>query len=312
MTRIVTVTINPAVDVSTAVDRVEPVRKLRCRAERREPGGGGINVARVVNRLGADVVAVYAAGGVTGEVLQQLVAREGVAASPVSVGGMTRESFTVIDETTQDEYRFVLPGPELSEVEWHACIEAVQRLSDSDGYVIASGSLALGVPDGFYAQLATVAKTTGRRFIVDASGPPLRRALEAGVYLAKPNLKELQGILDKLLDDLPSQVSACRRLVEQGSAEIIALTLGSEGALLVTRDAAWFSEPLPVKVMSSVGAGDSFLGALVWSLAAGRDLADALRYAVAAGSAALLAPGTQLCRPEDVHRLTADVTLRPI
>ena len=312
MARIVTVTINPAVDVSTTVDRVEPVRKLRCRAERREPGGGGINVARVINRFGADVVAVYAAGGVTGQMLQGLVEREGVAARQVAVAGMTRESFTVLDETTQAEYRFVLPGPELSEPEWGACIEEVQRLTSRDDDIIASGSLALGVPEDFYARLATAAKTSGCRFIVDASGPPLRRALEAGVYLAKPNLRELQGILDEPLEDRQSQVRACRRVIEQGGAEIIALTLGSEGALIVTRDAAWFSEPMPVKVISSVGAGDSFLGALVWSLSSGGDLADALRCAVAAGSAALLAPGTQLCRPEDVRRLSPQVRLYPV
>lgn len=312
MARIVTVTINPAVDVSTTVDHVEPVRKLRCRAERREPGGGGINVARVIKRFGADVVAVYAAGGVTGQMLHGLVEREGVAARHLAVAGMTRESFTVLDETTQDEYRFVLPGPELSEHEWNSCIEEVQRLASRDDYIIASGSLALGVPEEFYARLAAAAKTSGCRFIVDASGPPLRRALEAGVYLAKPNLRELQGILHEPLGDRQSQVRACRRLVQQGMAEIIALTLGSEGALLVTRDAAWFSEPLPVKVMSSVGAGDSFLGALGWSLSTGGDLAGALRCAVAAGSAALLAPGTQLCRPEDVRRLSPQVRLHPV
>ncbi len=312
MARIVTITINPAVDVSTTVGRVEPVRKMRCRKERREPGGGGINVARVISRFGADVVAVYAAGGVTGQILHELVEQEGVAAKDVGVAGMTRESFTILDEATQEEYRFVLPGPELSEPEWSACIEEVQRLTSKDDYIIASGSLALGVPDSFYARLATAAKTSGCRFIIDASGPPLRRALEAGVYLAKPNLRELQGILNEPLEDRQSQVRACRRVVEQGRAEIIALTLGSEGAMLVTRDAAWFSEPLPVKVMSSVGAGDSFLGGLIWSISTGSDLAHALRHAVAAGSAALLAPGTQLCRSEDVRRLLPQVRLHPL
>jgi 6-phosphofructokinase 2 len=167
----------------------------------------------------------------------------------------------------------------LSEPEWGACIEEVQRLTSRDDDIIASGSLALGVPEDFYARLATAAKTSGCRFIVDASGPPLRRALGACVYLAKPNLRELQGILDDPLEDRQSQVRACRRVIEQGGAEIIALTLGSEGALIVTRDAAWFSEPVQVKVMSSVGAGDSFLGALVCSLSSGGDLADALRFA---------------------------------
>jgi 6-phosphofructokinase 2 len=309
MPQIITVTINPAVDVSTSVDRVEPVRKLRCRTERREPGGGGINVARVINRLGGDVLAVYAAGGVIGGLLHELVEKEGVTAHAVEIAGVTRESFTVLDETTRSEFRFVLPGPELSDSEWCDCLEQVERIASRQGYIIASGSLAVGVPDDFYARLARVAKKSDCRFIVDASGSPLKAALEAGVYLAKPNLRELQDMLGEPLADRGSQISACRRLVKQGNAEIVALSLGSAGALVVTKDLAWFSEPLAVKVMSSVGAGDSFLGAMAWSLSSGRGLEEALRHAVAAGSAALLAPGTQLCDPADVVRLSSDVKL---
>ncbi len=312
MSNIVTLTVNPAIDVSTTAERVEPVTKLRCRAERREPGGGGINVARVISRLGSDALAVYTAGGVTGQMLHELVAKEGIAAHAITIAGTTRESFTVLDKTTEDEYRFVLPGPELRESEWRACIEEVQRLASNDALTIASGSLALGVPEDFYARLARAAKKSGRRFIVDASGPPLRRALEANVYLAKPNLRELQEIVGEPLQGRAQQLSACRQLIKRGDAEILALTLGSEGALLVTRDEAWFSDPLPVKVMSSVGAGDSFLGALVWSIAAGHSHPEALRHAVAAGSAALLAPGTQLCKREDVVRLVAQVTLNAV
>lgn len=309
MPKIITVTINPAVDVSTSVDRLEPVRKLRCRAERREPGGGGINVARVIHRLGGDVLTVYAAGGVIGQLLHELVEKEGVAAHAVEISGVTRESFTVLDETTQNEFRFVLPGPELSESEWGDCLDRVEKTASSQSYIIASGSLAVGVPDDFYARLAHVAKRKNCRFVVDASGSALKAAFEAGVYLAKPNLRELQDMLGRPLADRDSQIRACRQLIEQGSAELVALTLGSAGALLVTKDVAWFSEPLPVKVMSSVGAGDSFLGAMAWSLSSGRGLEEALRHAVAAGSAALLAPGTQLANPADVFRLSRDVKL---
>ncbi len=309
MAKIITVTINPAVDVSTSVDRVEPVLKLRCRTERREPGGGGINVARVISRLGGDVLAVYAAGGVIGRLLSELVETEGVAAHAVEIAGVTRESFTVVDETTRDEFRFVLPGPELSESEWRGCLEQVEKIASSQGYIIASGSLAVGVPDDFYARLAHLARKADCRFIVDAAGSTLKAALEAGVYLAKPNLRELQDMLGESLAGRSSQVSACRRLVGQGRAEIVALSLGSSGALVVTKDRAWFSEPLRVNVLSSVGAGDSFLGAMVWSLSSGRGVEEALRYAVAAGSAALLAPGTQLCDPADVVRMSSDVQL---
>jgi 6-phosphofructokinase 2 len=309
MSEIITVTINPAVDVSTAVERVEPVRKLRCRRERREPGGGGINVARVINRLGADVLALYAAGGVIGRLLCELVEAEGVASHAVEIAGVTRESFTVLDHATQSEFRFVLPGPELSNREWGECLAQVEQRARGHGYIIASGSLAVGVPDDFYARLAIAARKANSRFIVDASGPPLKAALEAGVYLAKPNLRELQDMLGETLGERDSQIGACRKIIGQGQAEIVALSLGSSGALVVTKDRAWFSEPLPVKVMSSVGAGDSFLGAMAWSLSSGRSLEEAFRNAMAAGSAALLAPGTQLCDPADVARLSRDVKL---
>ncbi len=304
---IITITMNPAVDISTSVDRIEPLRKLRCRAEQRTAGGGGINVARVIHRLGGDVVAVFAVGGVVGEQLKQLVASEGVPSLVLALSGQTRESFTVVDETTKDEFRFVMPGPMLSEVEWRTAIDRIDALAQGQAYVAVSGSLPGGAPAGFYAHVAAVAKRAGARFVADASGAQLRAALEAGVHLVKPNLRELQEILGEPLADRTNQVRACRSLIAQGKAEMVALTLGADGALLATREEAWFAPPLPVKVVGTVGAGDSFLGALVWSLSTGHSIADALRYAVAGGSAALLSAGTQLCQPEDVRRLALEV-----
>ncbi len=306
---ILTITLNPAVDISTSVDRIEPVRKLRCRAEVRSAGGGGINVARVVSRLGGSVTAVFTAGGVVGEQLKQLVESENVPSLALPVAGQTRESFTVVDETTNDEFRFVMPGPVLTEAEWQACEEQIETLAKGRTYVVVSGSMPNGAPADAHARIAAIARRVGARFVVDASGSQLKAALEAGVYLAKPNLRELQEIVSEDLGDRASQVHACRRLIEAGKVQIVALTLGSAGALLVTREEAWFSDPLPVKVVGTVGAGDSFLGAMVWSLSAGHSLDSTLRFAVAAGSAALLSEGTQLCRPEDVHRLAPRVSL---
>jgi 6-phosphofructokinase 2 len=310
MPEIITVTMNPAVDVSTSVARIEPVRKLRCRAERREAGGGGINVARVIHRLGGDVLAAYLAGGVVGEQLKNLVAMEGVRSLIVPIAGETRESFTVTDETTRDEFRFVMPGPTLSNDESRAALEQIEKIAKGERYLVVSGSLPGGAPADFHAELGQLAKRAGARFVVDASGPQLGAALESGVYLAKPNLGELQNMMASELGDRNSQVAACRRLIDAGKAEILALTLGSSGALLVTQDQAWFSEPLQVKVVGTVGAGDSFLGALLWSLSITLPLDDALRNAVAAGSAALLAEGTQLAAPEAIRRLAVEVRLQ--
>lgn len=305
MTRVVTFTPNPAIDVSTSVAKLEPTRKLRCAPARRDPGGGGINAARVIDRLGGDVTAVYPVGGATGALLRKLVDREGLRSVTVAVGEETREDFTVVEEGTGAQYRFVMPGPQLAAGEWQDCLDALAAVAKGAGFVVASGSLPVGVPEDFYARAARVAAGLGARFILDSSGPPLAAAMSEPVYLVKPNLGELSRLTGAALPDDEACVTAARSLVMSGKTEIVALTLGHRGALLVTAGAALRAPPIPVKVVSAVGAGDSFLGAMVWSLARGDSLRDAFKYGVAAGSAAVLAAGTELCRREDVHAIYA-------
>jgi 6-phosphofructokinase 2 len=311
MQEIVTLAMNPSIDVSTSTHHVAPVEKLRCGAIRRDPGGGGINVARVLRRFGADVTAIYPIGGSMGRLLRHLVDAEDIASIPVQIAEETRESFTVFEESTERQYRFVLPGPHLSRHEYRNCLDALDSLDRRPGFFVVSGSLPPGVPDDFYAQIAPRAKTWGARLICDTSGPALKSALTEGVYLVKPNLRELSELVGTELTDEKSRIAACVALVERGSAEIVALTLGDQGALLVTRDRAWRARAVPIQPVSTVGAGDSFLGAMVWSLASGHDLPTAFRYGVAAGTAALLTPGTELCRPEDVDRLRREVAVEP-
>lgn len=310
MADIVTFTINPSIDTSTAVDRIAPIHKLRCAPPHRDPGGGGVNIARVAVRFGADVKALCAAGGVMGELLRRLIDREGIPNLVIQLSGETRESFTVFETATGHEYRFVLPGPELREEEWRRCLGALAGLDDEPSFVVASGSLSPGAPSDFYAHFARSAKQRGAKVVLDTSGPPLAAALEEGVYLIKPNLRELTELAGESLGDERAWVDACRRLTQAGHAEIVALTLGDQGALLLARDGAWRAPALPITPVSTVGAGDSFLGAMVWALAAGFKIEDAFRYGVAAGSAALLSPGTGLCRRDDVERLLPDVVLR--
>jgi 6-phosphofructokinase 2 len=309
MTDIITLTINPAVDLSTTVAKVQPIRKLRCAPARHDPGGGGINVARVVDRLGGNVTAVYPVSGPTGQLLRRLVDREGIRSLTIELAGDTREDFTVVEEESGQQYRFVLPGPQLSAAEARACLDALAALKGQPKIVVASGSLPPGVPTDFYVDLARVTRQLGARFVLDTSGPPLAAALAAGVFLIKPNLRELCGLMQISPDDPAAWLPACRKLVNEGRAEIVALTLGDRGALLVTRDRAWRAPALPVEAVSAVGAGDSFLGAIVWSLVAGHPIEDAFRYGVAGGTAALLAPGTELCRRQDVERLVRQVVL---
>lgn len=309
---IVTLTMNPAIDVSAAVARVLPTHKLRCTSVRRDPGGGGLNVARVAARLGSQVCAIYPAGGAIGDLLRRLVDAESVASVPIPIGQDTRESFTVDEEESGKQYRFVLPGPQLTDDEYGKCLAAVAQIRPAPAFFVASGSMPPGVPDDFLARAARAAKVLGAKVVVDTSGPALAAALGEGVFLVKPNLRELQELVGSPLNGREQQLAAARNLVEKGAAETVALTLGHLGALLVTRRQALYAPALPVKPASMVGAGDSFLGAMLWSLNAGQGMEEAFRHGLAAGSAALLSAGTGLCNTEDVRRLYPQVRLQQL
>ena len=311
MSRFVTVTLNPALDVSTAVDRISPAHKLRCDDPVVHPGGGGINVARVLRRFGADVLALYPTGGPTGERLSQLVVAEGVPGLYLPIAGDTRESFTVRERSTGQELRFVLPGPRLVPSEWEAALQRLRELPTPPRYLVASGSLPPGVPDDFYARLACLARERGSLLALDSSGPPLAAALEEGVWLVKPSLRELGELAGRPLDTAADRRAAAQDLVTRGRAQAVALSLGEQGALLATRDGTWFAPALAVPVLSTIGAGDSFLAGLLWAHDKGNDWPQALASAMACGAAALSAPGTALSHPQDVDRLRRQVLVQP-
>lgn len=301
MTPIVTLTMNPTVDIAAVARNVVHTFKVRCTSVRHDPGGGGVNVARVVHSLGEEVTAVYTAGGPSGDRLRLLLERMGLDQRALPVADDTRDSFTVFDHATGNEFRFVLPGPELSQSEWRSCLDVLRSLRAS--YLVLSGSLPRGVPEDFYAQAARIGSEGGARVLLDTSGEALRAALDQGVYLIKPNLRELAELTGGAADEEPDRARLARSVVEAGKAEIVALTLGHEGALLAWRDGTLRMRPPPVSTRSAVGAGDSFLGGFVVGLARGRPLTDSFRLAMAAGAAALLTPGTELCRSGDVLRL---------
>lgn len=309
---VATLTMNPALDFSAEVEKIEPIHKLRCTAVRRDPGGGGINVARVIRRLGGEVSAVFPVGGVTGSLLESLLRIEGVHGVPIAIKGETREDFTVLEHRSGHQYRFVTPGPEFSTGEADRCAQAFDLADRHPEIVVASGSLPPGVPPEFFAAVATAAKAKGAKTIVDTSGPALRAALRAGVWLAKPNLRELTELAGAHLSDEVAWLAAARKLVTDGSAEIVALSLAEKGARLITRDEAWAAHAPPITPLSTVGAGDSFVGALTWVLSRHEPLTRALRYAVAAGTAALLSHGTELCHAEAVERLLPQVVVEKL
>lgn len=312
MPKIVTFTPNPAIDISTSVDALAPFHKLRCTPAQRDPGGGGINVARAVKRLGGDVTAIYPAGGSTGHLLRRLVDREHIASLTIPVLEDTREDMTVIEHSSGKQYRFVFPGPPLSEPEWRACLDVLGKLSPPPDFVVASGSLPAGVPDDLYAQVARIARNLGARMVLDTSDPALAPALKEGVWLVKPSLRELSAVAGTPLPDERARTQACQAVIAAGRVQAVALTLADQGALLIAKEESLRARAVPVEVRSTVGAGDSFLGAMVWALAEGKPLREAFAYAVAAGAAAVLNVGTELCHAADVHRLRREVVVESL
>jgi len=305
MKRIVTLTLNPAIDGAAEAEQVRPIRKIRTWAERYDPGGGGINAARVIHELGGSALAVYLSGGATGPILDDLVRASGIESQRIPIVGHTRISHTVHERSTGLEFRFVPEGPGVTEEEWQTCLSMLESI-DGD-YLLASGSLPRGVPSDFYAQVAAVAARKGMRFVLDTSGEALRQAAGRGIYLIKPSLGELEDLIGWKLPAPQDQDAAVRDLIASGAAEIVALTLGRDGAVLATRDTLLRIEGVRVTPKSAVGAGDSFLGAMTLGLAQGRSVEEAFALGMAAGTAAVLTAGTELCRRGDVERLYQEI-----
>ena len=316
MPAILTLTPNPALDLSTTAERVLPTHKLRCGPVTRYAGGGGVNVARLLHRMGADVAAWTLTGGPAGAKVQQLLEREGVPALCLPIADDTRENLSVFETATGQEFRFVLPGPLLAAGEWQAMLERLESLPSlpsAPRWLVASGSLALGMPDDFYAQAARIAQRKGARFALDSSGPALAAALQAGVALVKPSLRELRELTGQALPDAPAWQAAAQELVRSGQAELVALSLGAQGGLIADRDGVWQAPALQVPTATgTTGAGDCFLAAILWALEQGAAPPEALRWGMAAGAATLLAPGTALAQVADVQRLWPQVVVQAV
>lgn len=306
---ILTVTINPALDVSSHVERIIPEHKLRCGTSHFDPGGGGVNVSRAIRNLQGYSTAIVVLGGPTGQAYRGFLEQTGVVSRVVTISGNTRESLTVAETATGNQFRFVLQGPALAEQEWKTCLTAIAEHLPRGGYLVASGSLPPGAPEDFYARIARLARDEDVRVVVDTSGPALRAAVTEHVHLIKPSgteLRSLAGVATEV--DEPTLIAAAHEVVTRGDADMVALTLGADGAVITSRHAQLRLPTPRVTVSSTVGAGDAFLAGLILRLAQHRPLADAFRAAVAAGSATAMRPGTILCDDADVARLEAELT----
>ena len=305
MSRIVAFTLNPAVDEGTAVDRVVADRKLRCEAPRSWPGGGGVNVARAIRKLGGDALAIFPAGGASGDLLEELLQAEGVPRDRIPIAGSTRRNWNVGERSTGREFRFCVPGPVLSEAEWDLCLDRIRRAAQGAAYLVGSGSLPPGAPVDFYARAAAIATQAGARFVLDTAGAPLRAALARGVHLVKPSLSEFRE-LTGAADGTPLE-AAGEPMIAEGMCQALVVSLGPAGAFWMDATRRERVGAPVVAVSSSVGAGDCLVAGIVLALERGRSLSDAVAFGVAVASASVSNPGTELCRLEDVERLCGEM-----
>ncbi|MGZ7081308.1 MAG: 1-phosphofructokinase family hexose kinase, partial [Thermoanaerobaculia bacterium] len=273
-------------------------------------GGGGINVSRAIHRLGGTATAVFPAGGATGDRLVLLLKRENVPANVIPVEEPTREDINVVETGSGNEYRFVVPGTHLSHHEWEDCLRALRAIDPPPDIVVASGSLPRSVPVDFYARLASMALERHFQLIVDTSGEPLRYAATAGTFLLKPNAGELASISGGAISESMVE-DAARSVVATGRAKAVVVSTGASGAILADdRGLRRIAAPM-VTIGSKAGAGDSMVAGIALSLARGWDLDDAVQFGVAAGSAAVMAAGHQLCTREDTEMLFERLHARP-
>ncbi|WNY84524.1 6-phosphofructokinase II [Cronobacter dublinensis] len=303
MVRIYTLTLAPSLDSATLTPQIYPEGKLRCSAPVFEPGGGGINVARAIVHLGGSATALFPAGGATGEHLVSLLHDEQVAVETISARDWTRQNLHVHVESTGEQYRFVMPGAALTDDELRQLEEKVLAI-EPGAILVISGSLPPGVGVEKLQQLIKAARQKGIRLIVDSSGDALAAALEVGdIELVKPNQKELAALVKRSLDAPDDVRQAAMELVQQGKARRVVVSLGPQGALGVDGSDSVQVVPPPMKSQSTVGAGDSMVGAMTLRLAQDAPLLDMVRYGVAAGSAATINQGTRLCSQENTDRI---------
>jgi len=303
MKTIITLTMNPAIDKNSSVDHVVPERKLYCSAPRFEPGGGGINVSRAIKKLGGESLALYPCGGSAGAMLRSLFDQEGLTHRPVPVAGCSRENLIVLEEATGQQYRFGMPGPTLADEEWQRCLEEIFSNQEGPDYIVASGSLPPGVPVDFYARIARLGKQRGARVVIDTSGEALRLAMAEGVYLIKPNIREFRDLMGAGMGEEEEIRKMAQKVISDGRCEVVVISLGAAGVLMVSGAGQERLHPPAVPIISKVGAGDSMVAGMVLSLARGDALRDAVRFGVAAGTAAVMTPGSELCRRADAERI---------
>ena len=308
MNDILTITFNPAIDKSTSITELLPEKKLKCTQPKFEPGGGGINVARAIKRLGGNATALFFSGGYSGQFFNQLLKEEQITILPIDIKGHTRENLIVYDQSSGNQYRFGMPGPFIEKDEWKDLIDELKKTTGFK-YIVVSGSLPEGASIDILSQIGKVAAEKDIKFIVDTSGPALAEAIKEKVFLIKPNLNELASLAG--MEDIKSENAGitAQELIRTGKCDNIIVSMGPKGALLVTEKEITHFAPPTIKPLSTVGAGDSMVAGIVYSLHQGKEMKESVHFGVACGTAATMNPGTELCHLTDVLSLIEKIAV---
>ncbi len=310
---ILTLTLNPALDMATEVAAMRPDEKLRCSDPQLDPGGGGLNVSRAVHLLGGESLALVALGGLTGDRLAELIRREGVMFLGITGPGETRQSLMVNEAATGRQYRFMLPGPVWRDEDQERVFMLLRAAGKPGGFSVISGSQPPGVPVDFPARLA--AAMAGMRVVMDTSGAALTRAVEhpvAGLEVLRMDGEEAEALAGRHLETRADTADFAGELVARGVAKKVIVARGADGSVLAGEGLRLFAKAPKVEVRSKVGAGDSFVGGYVLTLARGGSEAEALSTGVAAAAAAVMSAATELCRREDVERLLPEAWVETV
>ena len=298
---ILTVTLNPCIDKSSSTEKLKPESKLRCKEVVREPGGGGINVSKALKELDAETAALFPAGGHNGKMLCSLLDKTGIRYHAIETSVETREAWIILETTTNHQFRFNFPGQPVKEEHIYNLIDEIRAFAPS--FVVASGSLPVGLPDYFYGLIVKNANAVGAKTIIDTSGPALQALKGKNAWLIKPNINELKTMLN--VQEIPENEvdDAAQQVIGDGYAEIVVVSMGPKGAWLITATEKYFATAPKVEKKSTVGAGDSLVAGLTHALERQYNFENALRFGVACGSAATMNSGTQLFKKEDALSL---------
>lgn len=307
---IYTVTLNPALDKTVEIPSLVVDGVNRIASMRTDPGGKGINVSKVIQKLGGESIAVGILGGNTGSAVRSAVEAMKLKTSFLFIEGETRTNLKVIDPVNHTNTDLNEPGLTVSKEILDRLLEdLLSRIKEGD-IVVISGSLPLGAPKDTYAVWVKACKEAGAKVLLDADGELLQKGMEASPYLIKPNHHELSELVGKKLETPQGLEKAARRLMKEYGIKKIVISRGSAGALYITEDETIFAEGLSVPVKSTVGAGDSVVAALAISEEAGWSLEKTVRLSTACGAANVMCSGTQAAEYDVIRELMPQVVFR--